>query len=449
MLSKTTPSDPELFRSQLTQILNLDHPLCRLAESINWSVFEEHFGPLYHESKGRPAKPIRLLVGLTYLSRIYDVSDEGVVEGFLENPYWQYFCGFQYFQHRFPLNPTSLVKWRKRVGPEGIELLLKETLSVAKRQDLLSRRHLDHVNVDTTVQEKAIAFPTDAKLYHRMRERLVSEARRHGVDLRQSYKRLGKHTLARQGRYAHARQMRRAGRETKKLKTFLGRVVRDIRRKVEQPDRELSRLLGLADRLLAQQKKSKHKLYSVHAPEVECIAKGKAHKRYEFGCKVSVASTSRDNWVVGVQALHGAPYDGHTLEGALRQVEELTGWPVKNAHCDDGYRGHGVSGSTRVQVGSRPKQRETRTERLFRRRRAAVEPVIGHMKHDHRMERNHLQGEDGDRINAMLSGCGRNLRKLMAVFFLSLAEIWIYLLETAFRSIFDGPKSRTQALDAA
>ncbi len=222
MTPKKPKSELELFQSHLDQILNHEQPLYKLAHQIDWKVFEDEFGQLYHPGKGRPGLPIRLMVGLNFLKHAFDESDESVVERLLENPYWQHFCGFEYFQHYLPLDPTSLVKWRKRVGPKGLEKLLSETIEVAKRQKLIQRRDLDKVNVDTTVQEKAIAFPTDARLYHKMRVRLMREARKRGIPLRQSHQRLGKKALARQGRYGHARQMRRAARETRKLKTYLG-----------------------------------------------------------------------------------------------------------------------------------------------------------------------------------------------------------------------------------
>jgi IS5 family transposase len=225
---------------------------------------------------------------------------------------------------------------------------------------------------------------------------------------------LGKRALVMQGRYAHARQMRRARRETKKLKTYLGRVIRDLRRKSAKPDEEMATLLGRAERIHRQGRKDKGKLYSMHAPEVECIAKGKAHKKYEFGCKVSVASTSRDNWIVGVQALTGNPYDGHTLKDALAQVERVTQWKVGAAYCDRGYQGNPATlGETTVHLCKGRKKSMTRSAWNWVKRRAAVEPIIGHLKADHRMERNHLKGEAGDRMNAILAGCGYNIRKLL------------------------------------
>jgi len=415
MSPKKTLTAVELFRSHLEQMIDLDHPLAKLARQINWAAFEQKFGSLYTPDFGRPGLPIRLMVGLTYLSRMFDLSDEAVVEGWLENPYWQYFCGFEHFQHHFPLDPSSLVRWRKRVGAEGMEFLLQQTLVTAQRCGHLKERHLRKVNVDTTVQEKNITFPTDAKLFHRMCTRLIKEARKIGVVLRQSYVRVGKRVLLQQSRYAHAQQFKRARAQTKRLKIILGRVVRDIQRKCAEPSWKLTDLLALAARLLAQQKNDKNKPYSVHAPEVECIAKGKARKRYEFGCKVSLATTSCDNWVVGVQALHGNPYDGHTLAGILAQIEGLTGWQPQDAYCDQGYRGHGYAGATIVHIVDRKHKRLSRSERYWRGRRAAIEPVIGHLKLDHRMERNYLQDKVGDELNALLAGCGRNLHKLLQI----------------------------------
>ena len=413
---KRLQSQEELFKSRLDQMLDPKHPLYCLSNAIDWSYFEDEFGSLYTEMKGRPGKPIRLLVGLHYLKNAYNESDESCVERFLENPYWQYFCGYEHFQHEFPLEPTTLVKWRKRIGEEGVEKLFYQTLATAQKLGMLRKSHLNKVNIDTTVQEKAIAFPTDTRLYYKMRVKLVKAAAEYGIELRQSYRRLGKKALVMQGRYAHAKQMKRARKETKKLKNYLGRITRELRRKTgASVSPALDELLRLSERLLGQQRKDKNKLYSCHAPEVECIAKGKAHKRYEFGCKVSVAATSRDNWIVGIQAHHGNPYDGHTLTGVLSQVERMTGSEVKEAYCDRGYRGHKHSGETVVHIAG-TKRRMSRTLRKWLKRRCAIEPIIGHLKSDGRLGRNYLKGKVGDKINALLCGSGANIRKLIAAF---------------------------------
>jgi IS5 family transposase len=418
---KRVQSQEELFKSRLDQMLDRSHPLFRLANAIDWGYFEQEFGKFYAENVGRPGKPIRLLVGLHYLKNAYDESDESCVERFLENPYWQYFCGCEHFQHEFPLEPTSLVKWRQRIGEKGIEKLFYHTLSTAQKLGLLRKSHLHKVNIDTTVQEKAIAYPTDARLYYKMRVKLVKAAETNGIKLRQNYRRLAKRALVMQGRYSHARQMQRARRETKKLKIYLGRITRELRRKTQDRSTPaLEELLQLSERLLSQKKHDKHKLYSCHAPEVECIAKGKAHKKYEFGCKVSVATTSRDNWIVGIQAHHGNPYDGHTLTGVLTQIHRMTGNPVQEAYCDRGYRGHTYTGDTLIHIARNKRGRPlTRSLRKWLRRRCAIEPIISHLKSDNRMDRNYLKGKEGDTINALLCGCGANIRKLIAAFFLS------------------------------
>jgi IS5 family transposase len=420
MQPKKHYENPDLFRARLDQILDRQHALFLLSNQIDWSVFNEKFGSTYIDMKGRPGKPTRLMVGLLYLKSTFNESDESVVERFLENPYWQYFCGFEYFQHELPLDSSSLTRFRKRIGQSGAEELLKELLNTAKRKGAVKKGHLNKVNIDTTVQEKAVAFPTDARLYYKMRTALVRAAQKRDIPLRQSYVKLGKEALAKQGRYSHAKQFKRSKQMTRKLKTYLGRVYRDINRKVtEDTDDELFRLLWLAGRLLKQKKDSKDKIYSVHAPEVECISKGKAHKRYEFGNKVGLATTSRDNWVIGIQAFHGNPYDGHTLTDTLAQVERLTEWEVKDAYVDLGYRGHGYKGDTRINiVNYRTMKKATRSVRKWLKRRASIEPVIGHLKSDNRMSRNFLKGVEGDRLNALLSGCGYNMRKLLGVFFL-------------------------------
>ena len=400
---------------RLALLVSHEHPLYRLAEAIDWDRFEAELGPLYAEEVGRPGLPTRLMVGLHYLKYLFDESDESVVEKWVENPYWQFFCGRLYFEHELPCHPTSLVRWRHRLGAAGVEKLLTETLSTAKREQALKASEIKRVNVDTTVQEKAVAFPTDARLYHKARRALVHAAQAAGIPLRQTYVRLGRQALARQGRYAQARQMKRARRETKRLRQYLGRVIRDIRRKCPKPAPALKSLLERSERILRQQRHDSPKLYSVHAPEVECIAKGKTHKPYEFGCKVVVVTTSKSNRVVGVEAAHENPYDGATLSPALKQVERTTEVRPEAAFVDRGFKG-AVYHPEGVAVYVSGRKRLTRTLKALLRRRSAIEPVIGHLKGEHKMERNHLLGREGDRINALLTGCGFNLRKLWRFF---------------------------------
>lgn len=410
--SRASSTNP---RPLLKEQLNLEHPLVKLSQALEWQAFETEFGRQISNEGGRPSLPTRLMVGLHYLKALYDESDESVVAKWVENPYWQYFCGEETFQHQFPCHPTSLVKWRQRVGVAGIEKLLKQVLHSAQQQQALKPREIERVNVDTTVQEKAVAFPTDARLYDKARRALVRVARQHQVKLRQSYVRLGKRALFWQSRYAVARQGKRAKAQTRKLRTYLGRVIRNIERQVSQMPSRLQALLTIAKRIHQQQPKDTGKLYSIHAPEVECIAKGKVHKRYEFGCKVVLTTTSLSNWIVGIDAHHGNPYDGATLKTALGQAEKLTAVKLKQAFVDQGFRGttHHPDDIEVFVAGSR---QLSQSLKRWLRRRCAIEPVIGHSKLDHALGRNYLHGQIGDRINALLVGCGFNLRKLFRFF---------------------------------
>jgi len=422
-------SHEELFRSGLEQILDRKHPLYVMASKIDWSRFDKSFGSLFAQKLERPVLPTRLVVGLHYLKHAYNESDESVVASLLENPFWQYFCGFKHFQHELPIDPSSMTRWRKRLGPEKIEELLTVTIHTAKEEKLLTGKHVERVNVDTTVQEKAIAFPTDARLYHKARRVLVRLARKMHIDLRQNYERTGKKVFLKQGRYASAGQYNRAKKETKKLKTMLGRVIRDIERKCSDPEGRFVRVLNLARAIFTQKRNDKNKVYSVHAPEVECIAKGKVHKKYEFGCKVSMVSSSKDNWILAIDAVHGNPFDGHTLKDALHQVKNNTGWQPLHAYCDKGYRGVARDiPDTEVHLSGKKKKSMKASLWKWFARRSAIEPIFGHLKTDHRLERNHLQGKDGDRMNAILSGCGFNLRKLLRAFFLPFFQrlFWRY-----------------------
>lgn len=411
-----------MFETRLETLCASNHPLVVLANEIQWSVFEEAFETLYAD-KGRPGQPTRVMVALHYLKHTFNESDESVVERFVENPYWQYFCGFEFFQYRFPIDPSSMSRWRKRIGPDNLKLLLTETLETAKRRKQIGRNEFARVNVDTTVQEKAIAHPTDARLYQKARVKLVKAAKERGISLRQSYARKGKATLTKQGRYAHAQQYRRARKMTRQLRGYLGRVIRDIERKHARPDAELRELLNISKRIYTQQRRDKNKVYSVHAPEVECISKGKAHKRYEFGCKVSVTTSSRSNWVVAVDALHGNPYDGHTLKSALEEAEAACGRTISQAFVDKGYRGAAKKIPHKQIFMSGARGLPPNMKRLLKRRQA-VEPVIGHLKTDHRMHRNQLSGREGDRINAILAGSAFNFLKLYRAIALFIHFLW-------------------------
>ena len=402
----------DLFRSKLSSIIDNNHPLCKLSQVVDWDQLDEVFGTTYSADNGRPGVSTRLMVSLHYLKYTHNLSDEKVLSIWRENPYWQYFSGVKWFEHEFPIDASSMTRWRKRIGEVGAETLLKETILAGLKLKAVKSFQLKRVNVDTTVQEKDIRFPTDSRLYDRARERLVKAAKERKIELRQNYNKKSKQTLFQQSRYSHARQMKRAKKCTRKLKTYLGRVIRDIERKYPEKDNELQSLLNIGNRIFNQQRKDKKKIYSVHAPDVECISKGKAHKRYEFGCKVSVAATSRGGWFVGAMALHGNPYDGHTLSETLNQVNRIAKEP-EHAFVDMGYRGHGYLGKTEIHVDKKRRGRTAKSLWRWMKRRAAIEPGIGHLKQEHRMDRNRLKGVAGDKFNAILSAAGMNFSKLL------------------------------------
>ena len=414
MKPKSQPRDAfELFQAHFDQLLNPKHELVELAKTIDWSRFEAAYAACYTEDMGAPAKATRLMVGLQLLKYTFNESDESVVARWVENPYWQYFCGFTHMQHEVPIDPSSMSRWRKRVGVDRLELMLQETIDLAKRDGHVSKRDLERVNVDTTVQEKNITYPTDSKLLYKAIVKLAAAAKSRGISLRQSYVRVGKAAAVKVSRYAHAKQFKRMRRPLRKLRTYVGRLIRDIRHKAGDMDPELATLLERADRIRQQQPHDTHKLYSLHEPEVQCISKGKAHKRYEFGQKVAIATTNRGNWMVAAKLLPGNPYDGHTLAETLSTVERVTGVAVTDAYVDKGYRGHKCGDAVDVHVAGQRRKNSTRAERLRRRRRSAVEPKIGHLKSDHRMDRCFLAGLEGDGTNAMLAATGSNLRKLL------------------------------------
>jgi transposase, IS5 family len=410
----------DLLRPALEDIIDLGHPLVRLAHQIDWEFLDSRFASVCTPGAGHPPLPTRLVAGLFILKHMHDLSDEALCARWLENPYYQFFSGEVSFCHKLPFDRSSLTHWRQRLGEEQLVALIQESLSVAHKTGALATRDLERVVVDTTVQPKAIAHPTDARLCHRALEKLVDLAERHGVRLRQSYRRVAKRAAIMVGRYSHAHQFKRARRELKFLRTRLGRVIRDIRRKIagnEGLETRFADLLALALRVRFQDHRQRgRKVYALHAPEVECIGKGKARAPYEFGCKVSIATPATKpkggQFVLHAKALHGNPFDGHTLGPVITELEQLTGVETRRIHVDKGYRGHNHPEKFRVWISGQVR-RVTKPIRREMRRRSAVEPVIGHTKAEHRMGRNYLKGRDGDRVNAVLAAAGYNFGLLL------------------------------------
>jgi len=405
---KNTQNQPSLFFS-FSDTLDHKHPLFVLANKIHWHKFEEAFEPLYCKDNGRPGKPIRLMVGLLMLKHIRNISDESVVEQWSENNYYQYFCGETAFVPGVPCEASELVHFRQRIGEAGIELILKESIRVNGKDG-----DDDHVNIDTTVQEKNITFPTDAKLHKKIIDKCKAIADQEHLPVRQTYTRTLK-KLSREQRFRnHPKNKSKARKADKKIKTIAGRLIRELERNLT-PLSKHQQELDMYKQVLEQTRTSKDKIYSLHEPEVCCISKGKEHKKYEFGNKASFVKTDT-GVIVGALGFRNE-YDGHTLVPVLDQVKRLVGKPPKKAKVDRGYRGKKQIGETDILIPEPPKKDMSYYQRKkisnAHKKRAGIEPVIGHIKSNHRLNRNFYKGIVGDNINIMLAAAGFNFKRMM------------------------------------
>ena len=401
-----------IFDTPIKRFINLNHELCILSKQIDWEKIESDFS-IYYSNIGRPSVPIRKIVGLLLLKYIYNLSDEAIIDRWIENPYWQYFSGETIFQTQKPFDPTEFIHFRKRIGKEGSEKLLKISIQLFGKES-----QEKEVLIDSTVQEKNITYPTDAKLYKRVIEKVNKIAKSEDIKLRQTYTRTLKQLMIDQRFHNHPKRRKKAKSALRKIRTIAGRQVRDLERQLNSEQQlEYKDLLIILNKIITQKKGDKDKVYSIHAPEVSCIAKGKEAKKFEFGNKTGIVLTKTTKIVVGVIAFEGNPYDGHTLEKHLYQTEELTNSKPKIGIVDRGYRGKKMINGTQIISPSAPKKESSKyqkqkTRNRFR-ARAGIEPVIGHIKHDHRMLRNYLKGTLGDKMNSILAGTGFNLRKML------------------------------------
>lgn len=444
------PATDDFFRSRIDQMIDLRHPLSVLASRMPWQqieasvshlfvrkahagvampdldLFGEAPAPVTRKSNaGRPRVPLRIMIALLYLKHAFNESDESVVARWADTPRWQFFSGCAYYEDRLPCDATTLIKFRQLLGDEGVEELLAQTINVAVELKLIKPQELTRVIVDSTVQHKAIAHPTDSRLLETARTKLVDSAKAAGIDLKQTFAKEGQHLSRKAARYAHARQFKRMRHAIKRQRTIVGRLQREIERKasaIGQAVREaLAETLNKAQRIATQSAQRKAadgqpKLYAWHASEVDCISKGKARQPYEFGVKVGIASTLNGNLIVGARAFHGNPYDGHTLNEQLEQatilMQDSAAKPA-TAFVDLGYRGVEADNPD-VHIVHRGKaKRISEHDRKRLKRRQAIEPIIGHLKADCRMDRCHLKGETGDRLHAVLCAAGYNIRWLL------------------------------------
>lgn len=416
----------DLLETYLEDILNTRHELVQMGKRIDWTTCEAHFGQLYAVESGRPGLPIRLHVGLQLIKHMYALSDRDVLDRWVENPYWQHLCGEVIFQHRLPMDETTMMRFRHRIGEDGARELLKMSIALGQDTGVIAPESLKVAVIDTTVMPKAIAYPSDARLAGRCHRQLVELAKDESIKFRQTFCKGLPGMIWQVGRYAHARQFKRMHRVLRQMHRNLAKVCEAIveQRPMEQRSERLNHKLHQALQLLNQygDRTVKPRLYSLHEPEVVCIAKGKARTRYEFGSKVSVVTTAKEGFVLDCQALAGNPYDGHTVDAALKRVLLHTSKMPEHLLADRGYRGSESTFLSRIHItGKRRGRGKAHPDQQHRRN--SIEPIIGHLKSDGLMFRNFLKGFTGDKTHAVLCGVGLNLRKVLR----KLAELlWPY-----------------------
>ena len=406
-----------MFSNTLKQILNPKHTLVQLAEEIPWHEFDLHYQHLYSET-GMPGKPIRLMVGLIILKQLKNLSDEEVVKQWVQNPYFQYFCGGSEFKWNAPCDPSDITHFRNRIGKDGFDKILEVSINIQPEasKPRAKKQMTKAVVLDTTAQEKNITYPTDVKLDKKIIASCQKIAREEDLELRQSYKRAVKKLMLSQRFAHHPKNKKKAAKAKRKLHTIAGRLVRELERKLSEDRIPIYRKrLGVYRKVLTQKKQDTNKIYSLHETEVACIAKGKVARKFEFGSKVSVATSKDGNIILGVVNFSGNPHDSRTIEGTLKKVEQLTRQKVQKAIVDRGYRWKKKINETQIVYPDPLKQDATayqkRKMRAYFRRRAAIEPVISHMKKTYRMKRNYLKGVQGDVINAVMAGAAFNFKR--------------------------------------
>ena len=406
-------TSPSLF-SSLSDMLNPSHPLYKLSDKINWEKFDAAFRPLYCQHNGRPSKPIRLMCGLLILKHLRNLSDESVVEQWSENAYYQYFCGMQEFIPAAPCASSELVHFRHRIGEEGIELIFQESIRVNNEDD--DEHHHDTAFIDSTVQEKNITFPTDAKLHKKIVGKVLHLVDKLHLPLGQSYTFVLKGIYRDQRFRNHPKNRKKALRADRKLQTIAGRLVRELKRNLGE-NSLYTELIDRFQTILSQRRNSRKKLYSIHEAEMQCISKGKEHKKYEFGNKVSIIR-STTGIILGAMSFRNE-YDGHTIEAALGQVERLTQRKIKILAGDRGYRDRKEVNDTQILIPDSPKPSESRYQRRKKHKlfckRAGIEPTIGHLKADHRLGRNFYKGVVGDAVNILMAAAAYNFKRAMRV----------------------------------
>jgi len=419
MLSKKKDKNQLTFCTTFEEQLNRKHPLYALSESIDWEKFDKAFESHYSKTMGTPAKPIRLMVGLLILKHLRNLSDESVVEQWSENSYYQFFCGEKMFVAHQPCASSELVHFRERIGAEGLELILQESLEIHKRDDDKPKQEKEMIG-DTTVQENNITYPTDDKLYKAVIKKCIKIAEKEEIELRQSYRRTIKNLSYKQRFRKSKRHQAIARKADRKVKTIAGRLVREIERKISPSQMEKHyNDIEIFKRVLSQKRNDKNKVYSLHEPQTECISKGKVHKRYEFGSKVSLMIGKKSGLIYAAKNIEKNVYDAYTLPPTIEQFERINGYLPERIILDLGYRGIKEIGNIEIvtpQSGKSKTKYEKQKQRMDHRRRSSIEAKISHVKNDFRMGRNYYKGVIGDEINVILAASASNFKRWIILY---------------------------------
>jgi IS5 family transposase len=409
----------ELFRPMLDDMLDKRHELVLLADAIDWSYFENEFAPLYSHV-GQSSVPIRLMIGCLLLKHLKNLGDESLAKVWIENPSMQYFCVMKCFEHKFPFDPSDFCHFRKRIGEAGFEKIFAQSVRLHINEAPMQRCcwHLS----DTTVQEHNTTFPTDAKLCKKVIDKCNKFAKELGIKLRRSYVRESKHLLRDTYNGKHPKRAKQAKKALKRLRTIANGQLRDLERHMN-PSQQAAHndALELYKQAVNQQKKDKDKVYSLHKPYTKCIAKGKAHKSYEYGNKVGIITTGKKGRkvIIAVRAFVENPYDGHTIEPLLNQVESNELTLPKEIIYDRGGKGKSVIKGVKILTPDKAKKTDSNYRKQQKRKRfrsrAAIEPIFGHLKTDFRMAQNYLWSEKGIQSNALMAATAWNLKKYMEI----------------------------------
>jgi len=416
MLKKHFPDkQDDLFRSRLDQIINMKHELVILSKIIDWDSFDDDFADCYCDDNGRGAKPIRLKIGLTILQSVYNLSDEAVCEDWVRDPYFQYFCGEEFFCHDFPIDPTGLTRFRQKIGEKGMNKILQETIRIGSDLKLIkNKKDLTEITIDSTTQEKNITYPTDSRLYNKARKAVVKLANDNSINLRQNYNLLAKKALFMRGLYQRQRKSKLAKKQDRKLQTYLRRIIADYTRKANaQQLQDSQTIINRAKIVLNQKISDKNKIYSWHEDGIMCFSKGKMYKKYEFGSKTTIAATNKSNFILSIITEGKNRHDSKILSESIQKTENNINQEIQKAFLDKGYRGNNYPNKEKLFISGQKKLSITPTIRKKIKRRNAIEQINSVLKNYHRLNKSCLKGEIGDQINANMAGLGYNFKRIL------------------------------------